>query len=115
MITLLEFFHDQDPQLAEVLGGLFSRAKRRNPLFDHEQFGSGFATLVKKHGGDEKAAEEELRQLVQTPAGRHQVMRMGSNVQMPNTSRHVSLDQDGPQRVGPMAATGQDMYKPTYQ
>jgi len=60
--------------------GLFGLFNKRNPLYNNPEYGQVFAKLVNKHGGDEKAAEEELRSLISTPAGQYQLLRMKSTM-----------------------------------
>jgi hypothetical protein len=53
----------------------------RNKLYDNPEWGAAFTALVKKNNGNEKAAEQELRQIASTPAGQYQLKRMGMTIQ----------------------------------
>jgi hypothetical protein len=106
MITLEQFFQSQDESIMSRLMGI-SPAQKRNPLYDHPQFGAAFKQLVQKNQGDEQAAEAEIRKLAQSPVGRYQLQRMGA--QMSPTSDH---DPAYPQRPNPRNQGGAAMMQP---
>ena len=83
----------------------------KNKLYNHPQYGKAFAALVQQHGGDEKAAEVDLRRLASTPAGQHKLLQMAYS----SSSVHGSNEVDPMKsQWQALSRSGADMYKPQY-
>jgi len=76
---------------------------RKNPLYSDPQYGKAFAALVKQNNNDEKAAEQQLRQMASTQAGIYQLQKMnndmGSPTEMPPDPKGYRTTTTGGQQM----------------
>lgn len=54
--------------------------KPKHPLYSSRDYGPAFTKLVQKYEGDEKKAEDEFAQLMQTPFGQYKLRRMAMEI-----------------------------------
>jgi hypothetical protein len=65
----------------DFMKGLFGGQQKPKP----QEYAPAFAKLVQKYNGDEKKAEAEYSQLIQTPFGQYKLKRMAMEIGDKNT------------------------------